>query len=126
VAGVGVMGSSLSVVTDKDTRLPHFYTIPVIPPGYIKNLKPGDIIFVPSLDAIPILTYPDCRERRFPCVHRVERGVTYLNIAQEFYADTSATELIREANRLRYDPVRVALDPLEVKEGVILVLPVKR
>ncbi|HBX68315.1 MAG TPA: hypothetical protein DEH25_02715, partial [Chloroflexi bacterium] len=105
----------------------HIYT-PVLmnfnrnPSGVRISLHPGDPIFVPSLENLPELNYPDCGSNVFPCQYTVNDGDTYKSIASEFYGNSSAAQLI-ENNNWDYDRNEDKLITLQLRSGVDIILP---
>jgi hypothetical protein len=95
--------------------------------GSYRNLHRGDTLYLPSLDAIPPLPFSACRTvtTTFPCQYRAYAGDTFETIAQDFYHSNAFASLIKNANLTFSGVGESGLEPVQIKEGVILVLPVK-
>lgn len=87
--------------------------------NYLK-LFTGTRLFVPSLNAIPPLPYPDCGSGILPCQYRAYQGDTYEWISKAFYRTYDNADIIRQVNT---DFSKSTGESLQITEGEIIVVP---
>lgn len=92
--------------------------------GYKSAVTAGEFFFIPSLDNLPPLPYPECvqGEGIFPCLYTAYRGDTYETLAQEWYSNEAVSEDIEDAN-FEFSARIIGIVAPEIIEGLILVLP---
>lgn len=92
--------------------------------GRIVILQPNDVLFLPSLSALPPLPYPHCKVGGgFPCQHIGRQGDTFDIVAQEFYGSVSFSKFLDDENEI------YPLSETQIKNGTIpadsiVVLPI--